>query len=77
MVLGCMFSIHILLNYIFQNYSKKVKICVCVSVMLNFALCAETAMGRKIYAQSDSESEYVKCVYRYAFCFLSKNYIFS
>lgn len=25
---------------------------------------AETAMGKKIYAQSNSESEYVKCVYK-------------
>ena len=24
----------------------------------------ETAMGKKIYAQSNSESEYVKCVYK-------------
>lgn len=25
---------------------------------------AETAMGKKIYAQSNSESEYVKCIYK-------------
>ena len=32
---------------------------------INSCVIAETAMGKKIYAQNNSDSEYVKSVYRW------------
>lgn len=56
--------------------STATQACVCAYVLkkqlgffwewdFNILVCAETAMGKKIYAQSNSDSEYVKSVYKW------------